>query len=62
MDKDTELAQVHRTLESQEAEICQLQQQNSELHQKENDTKITHKLEIATIKTHYQITPKFFSD
>ena len=62
MDKDTELAQVCKTLESQEAKICQLQQQNSELHQKENDTKITHKLEIVTIKTHYQITPNFFSD
>ena len=41
MDKDTELAQVRRTLESQEAKIGRLQQQISELQQKENDTKKT---------------------
>ena len=50
MDKDTQLAQVRRTLESQEAEIGQLQQQISEIQHKENDTKIMPKLEIAAVK------------
>ena len=50
MDKDIELAQVRKTLESQEEEIGQLQQQISEIQHKENDTKIMHKLEIAAVK------------
>ena len=49
MDKDTELPQVRRTFESQE-EIGQLQQQISELQQKENDTKKMNKFEIAVVK------------
>ena len=51
MDKDTELAQVRRTLKVQEAEIGQLQHQISEPQQKENDTKKTHKLEIVDLKS-----------
>ena len=51
MDKDTELPQVRRILESQEAEISQLQQQISELQWKENDNKKMNKLEIAAIKS-----------
>ena len=39
MDKDTELEQVCRTLESQEENIGQLQQRINELQQKENNTK-----------------------
>ena len=62
MDKDTELAQVRRTLESQEAEIGQLQQQISELQHKENDTKKCTNWRLQLSKTSYQITPKKFSD
>ena len=50
MDKDTQLAQVRRELEIQEAEIGQIQQQISEIQHKENDTKIMHKLEIVAVK------------
>ena len=47
VEKDTELAQVCRTLEIQEADIGRLQQDIQEFQQKNNDTKKVHKLEIT---------------
>ena len=47
MDKDNELVQVQRKLESQESEICRHQQQMKELQQKYDDIRREHKLEIT---------------
>ena len=49
MDKDNELAQVQRKLESQESEIYRHQQHMKELQQKDGDSKKAHKLEIMKI-------------